>query len=167
MDSENLYNVRWLVRIKTHLCLPKTQTLICWYELQCMFRLYRKCQRAWNVSSCGTSFPVKMHMGGLCRKKEFQLSFWLTSVLILIKEGSAATCVSYTLTSSDLPRPSCVPCLWWLPFALNSAYLLNHTLPQTISQLVFVHRRIPFLLVQVCWHKIIHFLPQVLVSWLK
>lgn len=55
---------------------------------------------------------------------------------------------------------------YWL-FTRNSAYLLNHTLPQTISQLVFVHRRIPFLLVQMCWHKIIHFLPQVLVSWLK
>lgn len=52
-------------------------------------------------------------------------------------------------------------------FTPNSSYLLNHTLPQTISQLVFVHCRIPFLLVQMCWHKIIHFLPQVLVSWLK
>ena len=41
---------------------------------------------------------------------------------------------------------SCGYCL----FTFNSAYLLNHTLPQTISQLVFVHRGIPFLLVQMC-----------------
>lgn len=46
-------------------------------------------------------------------------------------------------------------------------YLLNHALPQPISQLVLVHCRIPFLFVQMCRYKIIHLLPQVLVSWLS
>lgn len=50
------------------------------------------------------------------------------------------------------PRPPRTGRGWTpaLPFTLNSAYLLNHALPQAISQLVFVHRGVPLLLVQMC-----------------
>lgn len=64
------------------------------------------------------------------------------------------------------PSMNCGQPVWHSRWGLY-LYLLNHALPQPISQLVLVHCRTPFLFVQMCRYKIIHLLPQVLVSWLR
>lgn len=48
-----------------------------------------------------------------------------------------------------------------------AAHLLNHTLPQPVPELVLVHGWVPFLLVQVGRDKVVDFLPQILIGWLK
>lgn len=48
-----------------------------------------------------------------------------------------------------------------------AAHSLDHTLPQPIPELVLVHGWVPFLLVQVGRDKVVNFLPQVLIGWLK
>lgn len=52
-------------------------------------------------------------------------------------------------------------------FIFSTFYLLNDTLPEPIPQLVFVHCWVPFLLIQVGRYKVVHFLSQILISWLN
>lgn len=52
-------------------------------------------------------------------------------------------------------------------FIFSTFYLLNHTLSEPIPQLVLVHCWVPFLLIQVGRYKVVHFLSQILISWLN